>query len=93
MYLFKLTAMLLNILWLLLKSRRKTCCFFSKTINKSEKVYSVVQKEALAIMEAVRRRSHYFCGKCFDLVTDHRALSFMVNKRSKSEVKNWKIQL
>ena len=28
--------------------------FFSKALNKSEKVYPVVEKEALAIMEAVR---------------------------------------
>ena len=67
--------------------------FFSKTLNKSEKVYPVVEKEALAIMEAVRRWSHYLYGKCFNLVTDQRALSFMLDKTSKGKDKNRKIQL
>ena len=44
-------------------------------------------------MEAVRRWSHYLYGKCFDLVTDQRALSFMLDKTSKGKVKNRKIQL
>ena len=44
-------------------------------------------------MEAVRRWSHYLHGKCFDLVTDQRALSFMLDKTSKGKVKNRKVQL
>ena len=44
-------------------------------------------------MKAVRRWSHYLYGKCFDPVTDQRALSFMLDKTSKRKVKNRKIQL
>ena len=53
----------------------------------------MVEKEALAIMEAVRRWSHYLYGTCFDLVTDQRALFFMLDKTSEGKVKNRKIQL
>ena len=76
-----------------LSQEGRPVAFFSKTLNKSEKVYPVVEKEALAIIEAVRRWSHYLYGKCFDLVTDQRALSFMLDKTSKGKVKNRKIQL
>ena len=69
-----------------LSQEGRPVAFFSKTLNKSEKVYPVVEKEALAIMEAVRRWSHYLYGKCFDLVTDQRALSFMLDKASKGKV-------
>ena len=37
-------------------------------------------------MEAVRRWSHYRYGKCFDLITDQRALSFMLDKTTKGKV-------
>ena len=76
-----------------LSQKGRAVAFFSKTLNKSEKVYPVVEKEALAIMEAVRRWSHYLYGKCFDLVIDQCALSFMLDKTSKGKVKNRKIQL
>ena len=67
--------------------------FFSRTLSQSEKSYSVIEKEALAIMEAVRRWSHYLHCKRFDLVTDQRALSFILSKSHKGKVKNNKIQL
>ena len=38
-----------------LSQEGRPAAFFSKTPNKSEKVYPVAEKEALAIMEAVRR--------------------------------------
>ena len=44
-------------------------------------------------MEAASRWSHYLSGKCFDLITDQRTLSFMLDKTSKGKVKNRKIQL
>ena len=67
--------------------------FFARTLSQSEKSYSVIEKEALAIMEAVRRWSHYLHCKGFDLVTDQRALSFILSKSHKGKVKNNKIQL
>ena len=76
-----------------LSQEGRPVAFYSKTFNKSWKVYPVVEKEALAIMEAIRRWSHYLYGKCFNLVTDQRALSFMLDKTSKGKVKNRKIQL
>ena len=44
-------------------------------------------------MEAARRWSHYLYCKRFDLVTDQRALSFILSKFHKGKVKNNKIQL
>ena len=70
-----------------LSQEGRPVAFFSKTLNKSKKVYPVVEKEALAIMKAVWRWSHYLHGKCFDLVTDQRALSFMLDKTSKGKNK------
>ena len=76
-----------------LSQEGRSCAFFSKTLNKSEKVYLVVEKEALAAMETVRQWIHYLYGKCFDLVTDRQALLFILDKMSNGKGKNQKIQL
>ena len=76
-----------------LSQGERPVAFFSRTLSQSEKSYSVIEKEALAIMEAVRRWSHYLHCKRFDLVTDQRALSFILSKFHKGKVKNNKIQL
>ena len=76
-----------------LSQGERPVAFFSRTLSRSETSYSVIEKEALAIMEAVRRWSHYLHGKRFDLVTDQRALSFILSKSHNGKVKNNKIQL
>ena len=76
-----------------LSQGERPVAFFSKTLSQSEKSYSVIEKEALSIMEAVRRWHHYLSCRQFDLVTDQRALSFILNKAHNGKVKNNKIQL
>ena len=76
-----------------LSQGERPVAFFSRTLSQSEKSYSVIEKEAFSIMEAVRRWSHYLHCKRFDLVTDQRALSFILSKSHKGKVKNNKIQL
>ena len=75
------------------KSRRKTCPIFTRTLSRSKKSYSVIEKEALAIMATVRRWSHYLHCIRFDLATDQRALSFILSKFHNGKVKNNNIQL
>ena len=74
-----------------LSQSKRPVVFFSRILTQSEKSYSVIEKEALAIMEAVRRRSHHLHCKRFDLVTNQRALLFILSKSHKGKVKNNKI--
>ena len=67
--------------------------FHSRTFSPSEARYSTVEKEATAIMDAVRKWSHYLHGRQFLLVTDQRAVSFMFNPNRVGKIKNTKIQL
>ncbi|XP_055891822.1 uncharacterized protein LOC129927331 [Biomphalaria glabrata] len=66
--------------------------FFSRTLSKSERRHSAIEKEAYAIVESLRKWHHYLVGNRFTLVTDQRSVAFMYDKQSKGKIKNEKIQ-
>ena len=71
----------------------KPVAFFSRTLNKSQKMYPTVEKEAMSIVEAIRHWSHFLRRKTFKkLITDQRAVAYMFNNFKKSKIKNVKIQ-
>lgn len=72
--------------------------FFSRTLTPAEQKHSSVEKEAYAIVEAIRKWRHLLLGKHFKLITDQKSVSFMFNPKSKSKIKNekitrWKLEL
>ena len=66
--------------------------FFSRTLSQTEQKHSAVEKEALAIVEAVRKWRHYLYNRHFTLLTDQRSVSFMFNSSFHSKIKNDKIE-
>lgn len=46
----------------------------SSTLNKSEQNYAHIQKEALAVVVAVRKFHKYLYGRCFTLVCDSKPI-------------------
>ena len=73
--------------------------FFSRTLTSAEQKHSSVEKEAYAIVEAIRKWRHLLLGKHFKLITDQKSVSFMLNPKSKSKIKKnekitrWKLGL
>ncbi|KRZ59977.1 Retrovirus-related Pol polyprotein from transposon 17.6 [Trichinella nativa] len=72
--------------------------FFSRTLQGPEKRYAVIEKEAQAIIEAIRHWKHYLTRRHFTIKTDQKSVSFMFSKRNVSKIKNdkimrWKIEL
>ena len=51
--------------------------FISRKLTGAEQRYSMVEKEALAIVWAVKRFHRYLYGREFEIKTDHRALQFI----------------
>ncbi|XP_054259839.1 uncharacterized protein LOC128984533 [Macrosteles quadrilineatus] len=65
--------------------------FFSRILSPAEHRHSSVEKEAQAIVEALRKWRHYLVGKHFKLITDQRSVSFMFDNNRHGKVKNEKI--
>ena len=63
----------------------------SKTLSATERRYPAVVKEALAIIEAVRKWNHLLSRQPFILITDKKSFSFMFDSRKRSKIKNSKI--
>ena len=81
-----------------LNQEGRPVAFFSRTLTPSERNHSSVEKEAYAIVEALRKWRHYLLGVPFKLVTDQRSVAFMFDDRHRGKVKNdkilrWRIEL
>lgn len=62
--------------------------------NKVEINYSVIQKELLAIIWAVKYFRPYLYGQKFNIITDHQPLTFLFGiKDVSSQLMRWRLQL
>lgn len=67
----------------------------SGKFQKAELNWNVVEKEASAILEGIKKNRHYLLGKKFTIRTDSRVLSYLHGKREPKNKKllNWALQL
>ncbi|XP_014366187.2 uncharacterized protein LOC106717015 [Papilio machaon] len=75
-----------------LSQNGRPVAFFSRSLNDSERRHSSIEKEATAVVEALRKWRHYLIGRHFRLITDQRSVSFMFNQSHSSKIKNEKIE-
>uniref|UniRef100_A0A8C6Y7Z4 Gypsy retrotransposon integrase-like protein 1 n=1 Tax=Naja naja TaxID=35670 RepID=A0A8C6Y7Z4_NAJNA len=54
--------------------REAPIAFYSRTLSKAERNYSQLDKEALAVVAAVKKFHEYLYGRSFTIVTDHKPL-------------------
>lgn len=55
--------------------------FFSKTLNEAQRRYSTIERELLAIVEAVKAFRVYLYGRFFILYSDHRPLCYIFSMK------------
>ena len=75
-----------------LNQNGRPVAFMSRTHTKREQRYSAIEKVATAIIEAVRKWTHFLHARAFTLVTDQQSIAFMLDQRKRNKIKNTKIQ-
>ena len=60
--------------------------FFSRSLQGSELKHASVEKEVLAIIEAVEHWKHFLTGRHLTLKTDQKSVSYMFDQRHKSKI-------
>ena len=75
-----------------INQKSRPVAFMSKTLHGNELHYPAVEKEATAIIDAVRKWTYFLSRQHFTLVTDQRSVSFMLDNRKRTKIKNNKIQ-
>ena len=75
--------------------REQVVAYASVTLKPNEQKYGVTEKEALAVVWAVRQFRHYILGTVFEIITDHNALRWLFkNQQSHSaRVNRWIMSL
>ena len=81
-------------LYVLREGEEKVVAFFSKQLQGAQHRYSATELEALAVFKSIHFFAHYLWGKKFEVVTDHRALVYlMTSTRLNKRLTGWALQL
>ena len=81
-----------------LNQNGRPVAFHSRTLSASEQKHTAVEKEAYAVVEALRKWRHLLLGRHFTLLTDQKSVSYMFDTRHANKIKNdkilrWRIEL
>ena len=68
--------------------------YFSRQLKPAELKYATVEKEALAVVEAIKHFRHYLLDKPFTVISDHRPLQWLEEQKDNNgRLGRWAIRL
>ena len=80
-------------------NQERPVAYISRTLSPAEKNYSQLEKEALAIVFAVKKFHHYLLGWHFTIESDHQPLKFLLGESNRiphmvsSRIQRWALTL
>ena len=81
-------------LYVVREGEEKLVAFFSKQLQGAQSRYSATELEALAVFKSINFFAHYLWGTRFEVVTDHRALVYLMSsKKLNKRLTGWALQL
>ena len=67
--------------------------YASRSLNKAEQQYSVIQKECLAAVFVMKQFRHYLLGRTFQLLTDHSPLQWLSSQKMEGLLCRWALAM
>ena len=65
--------------------------YYSRSLRNSERNYSTIELECLAMVEALKRLRHYLLGRQFEILTDHKPLESLSEQKSNGRLWRWAV--
>ena len=71
----------------------KVVAYATRTLTKTERQYSVIQRECLAAVYSMKQFRHYLLGRPFKLVTDHAPLQWLSAQKMEGLLCRWSLAI
>ena len=76
------------------EEEKRPVAYFSRQLQGAQKFYSATELEMLAIFMAVMHFDHFLMGAEFEIITDHRALIYLLSaKKLNRRIYGWMMKL
>ena len=77
----------------ILEQNGHVIAYVSRSLTSSERNYSVIQRECLAIVFGLKQFHHYLLGKSFRLYTDHAPLQWLAEQKMEGMLFRWALAM
>ena len=67
--------------------------YANRSLTHAERQYSVIERECLAVLYAVKQFRHYLLGRAFVLHTDHQPLQWLSAQKMEGRLCRWALAL